>query len=293
MSTTLSATSLPAMVRSVYPDLHFAQVEFPRQGLDHAVAVLRGGTDGPLVARAPHSSGYRAQAPIEAAVLRELAPLVDAALPYPVRILADGSLTVQTLVPGSPPEGRWPAVAIEQLAQLLSVLHSRDISREPFQRVQPWHSADGLSTASRALPAKIGLLRERAEQYLPEVLSAAALRDVQKIFSDTAVLLDPTRPARLIHSDLYSDHLLWDGERLGVIDFSDMNLGDPAVDFAHLPDPRAVLEHYAADADDALLDRAGIYRRWDAVYLLVDHLRTGHTPGGQAWAEFEVARAQL
>ncbi|MGP6175030.1 phosphotransferase family protein [Corynebacterium sp. A21] len=293
MSTTPSATSLPAMVRSAYPDLHFDQVEFPRQGLDHAVAILRGGADGPLVARAPHSDDYRAQAATEAAVLSTLAPLVDAALPRPVCLLPDGSLALQTLVRGTPAEGPWPAAASRQLGQLLSVLHSRDISREPFHRVQGWRAAGGLSTAPRALPAKIALLQERAAQYLPGVLPAAALRDIEKIFSDTDVLLDGTRPARLIHSDLYADHLLWDGTRLGVIDFSDMNLGDPAVDFAHLPDPTAVLEHYEAEPDEGLLDRAGIYRRWDAVYLLVDHLRTGRTPGGQAWTEFELARAQL
>ena len=53
---------------------------------------------------------------------------------------------------------------------------------------------------------------------------------------DVDVLLATDLPEVVVHNDVYSRHLLWDdaAARLGVIDFSDMCLGDPAVDFAEL-----------------------------------------------------------
>lgn len=302
MSTSLSAAALPALVRTHFPELEFEQVAVPGQGLDHAVAILLGNPAGPLVARAPYTADYRAQAGIEAAVLAEISPLTEVTLPVPVRATADGALTVHTLVPGSPLSttsveslGDRAESAHRQLGQLLSVLHTRDIAAPPFNQVEPWLTRGRVNPAPRALPAKISLLRTRADDLLPAVLSPAELRDVERFFTDMTVLLDPHRPARVIHGDLYDQHLLWENEigHLGVIDFSDMNLGDPAVDFAHLPDPAGVLNHYGVNADAAILERAAIYRRWDAVYLLVDHLRTGRTPAQVAWSGFRAARAEL
>lgn len=302
MSTSLSAAALPALVRASFPDLAFEQVEIPGQGLDHAVAILLGNPAGPLVARAPYTAAYRAQARTEAAVLAEISHLTEVTLPVAVRATTDGALTVHTLVPGSPLSaaalqalGARRDSAHRQLGQLLAVLHSRDIAAPPFKQVEPWRIHGRANPAPRSLPAKISLLRARADHVLPAVLSSPELRDVERFFADMNVLLDPHRPARLIHGDLYDQHLLWENHtgRLGVIDFSDMNLGDPAVDFAHLPDPAGVLNHYGAEADEEILERAAIYRRWDAVYLLVDHLRTGRTSAESAWPGFRAARAEL
>lgn len=302
MTSPLHPRQLPELVTSRFPELDFTEVSIPPQGLDHAVAILSGGGFGPMVARAPHTAAYRSQARVEAAVIDQITSLVPVNLPQTLRSTAGGELSVHSLVPGTPLGtetlgGLGPRREIphRQLGALLSVLHSRSIADAPFARVEPWHTATGLNPAARALPAKIRLLRRRADTLLPAVLDARALGDVRQIFQEMNLLLDPKRPARLIHGDLYDSHLLWDdtADQLGVIDFSDMNLGDPAVDFAHLPDPAAVLEFYTADPDAAILQRAAIYRRWDAVYLLVDHLRTGRTEAQTAWAMFQQARESL
>lgn len=302
MTSTLHPHQLPELVAVEFPELEFTGFRIPPQGLDHAVAILSGGRSGPMVARAPYTAAYRCQAPIEAAVIDEITPLVPVSLPRTLRSTPGGELSVHSLVPGTPLDadvladlGPRREIPHRQLAALLSALHSRNVTESPFARVEPWRTATGLNPAARALPAKIRLLRQRAEALLPPVLDDRALRDVRQIFTEMDVLLDPARPPRLIHGDLYDSHLLWDDatDRLGVIDFSDMNRGDPAVDFAHLPDPAAVLEFYTADPDESILERAAIYRRWDAVYLLVDHLRTGRTAAQPAWAMFEQARDSL
>jgi aminoglycoside phosphotransferase len=42
----------------------------------------------------------------------------------------------------------------------------------------------------------------------------------------------PPAPARLVHGDFHGDNVLVDGERLGLIDFEDCAMGDPADDVA-------------------------------------------------------------
>ncbi len=74
----------------------------------------------------------------------------------------------------------------------------------------------------------------------------------------------PQRP-RLVHNDLAAEHVLCDpvaGTVTGVIDWSDIAIGDPAADFAgmfHWGGEELVARvrsHYDGDVDDALLVRA-------------------------------------
>ena len=182
----------------------------------------------------------------------------------------------------------------------MRLLHGVDVMSPPVSNVVSWWSAEGRvnTTSPRALPAKAALVRSRASELLPGRIAAADLGIVESIVQDVEVLLSSQLSAsdgRLIHSDLYDSHLLWDGASLGVIDFSDMNIGDPALDYAHLfaldpALPRRVAE-LAGDLVGDLLERAWTYARWDAVFLLLDHLRTGHTPASVAWEGFDRARS--
>lgn len=40
-------------------------------------------------------------------------------------------------------------------------------------------------------------------------------------------------PVAMIHRDFYYAHVLWNGERIGIIDFDSLSAGDPALDAAH------------------------------------------------------------
>ena len=75
----------------------------------------------------------------------------------------------------------------------------------------------------------------------------------------------PRRPAALVHNDLAAEHVLCDPESgmpTGVIDWSDMALGDPVVDFAGLFHwggdrfAKAVLAHYDGHVDEQGMARA-------------------------------------
>jgi aminoglycoside phosphotransferase (APT) family kinase protein len=69
----------------------------------------------------------------------------------------------------------------------------------------------------------------------------------------------------LLHNDLAAEHVLCDAETgipTGVIDWSDMALGDPAADLAGIlhwggvPLAKLVLAHYDGHVDDHCLARA-------------------------------------
>lgn len=331
-------------IRATWPGLTWSSVSVPDQGMDHEVvvlhgalfsAVLSGGAHGAdsvdsadLVVRAPRTEAYRAQAPVEAEVLRLLDADADPSalrLPTPVLSSADSALHAQRYIAGETltPElwtqlpGKARERIIDQLAELMRLLHSADVSSSPVDRVEAWWTpGGGINRISpRVLPAKAELVRERVSTVLEPRLESSDLYIVHGILDDVERILSTQlgrENRRLVHSDLYDSHLLWDGESIGVIDFSDMNLGDPALDYAHLFAldpvlPRLVAER-AGDLSDGLddgfadgrsaagrgaglLDRAWTYARWDAVFLLIDHFRTGHTPGAVAWEVFGRARA--
>ncbi|MGO1950440.1 MAG: aminoglycoside phosphotransferase family protein [Mycobacteriaceae bacterium] len=311
---------LLSRVRREWPELTWTGVDVPEQGMDHEVVVLRGvdahdgGDDSAdLVVRAPRTPAYRDQAPVEAAVLNLLASgPVTVRLPEPVLTSGDGTLTAQRFITGEPlTADLWRGLSAEsrdsvtgQLAGLMSLLHGADVASSPLRDVEPWWTPAGvLNTESpRALPAKAALVRRRAGNVLAPVLSTEDMVVVNEILDSLNDLLVSPAPQRLIHSDLYDSHLLWDGaaQSLGVIDFSDMNLGDPAVDYAHLfgvdpslPGRVATLAGDTADtgnAVDSLLQRAWTYARWDAVFVLIDHYRTGHTAADLAWELFAQAK---
>lgn len=323
-----------ARVRAGFPTLTWTSVSVPPQGMDHEVVVLHGdagadaatGASPDLVARLPRTDAYRDQAPVEAGVLellsllsaQEPAPEISSArLPVPALTTADGSVTLQGHVAGEPLDAQvWSGLdstrrdtVTRQLAGLMRLLHGVEVASSPVSQVVSWWSPDGSvnTTSPRALPAKAALVRARASELLPGRISAADRGIVESILHDVDTLLSTQLSAsagRLIHSDLYDSHLLWDGTSLGVIDFSDMNIGDPALDYAHLFTldlalPRAVAdladdvagELTSAQGDAGLLSRAWTYARWDAVFLLLDHLRTGHTPASVAWEVFDRARS--
>ncbi|HIW90904.1 MAG TPA: aminoglycoside phosphotransferase family protein [Candidatus Corynebacterium avicola] len=306
-----------ARVRAGFPTLTWESTTVPPQGMDHEVVVLHGASGSgadpvDLVARLPRTQAYREQAPVEAGVLELLSRTADSPvrLPHPALTTADGRVTLQGRIAGEPLDAQvWKTLDPErqdavtrQLAGMMRLLHGSDVASSPVSDVVSWWTADGtVNTASpRALPAKAALVRTRAAELLPARISAEDLGIVESILHDVDVMLSSRLSAsdgRLIHSDLYDSHLLWDGSSLGVIDFSDMNIGDPALDYAHLfaldpALPRRVAEQ-SGDAEDdaALLHRAWTYARWDAVFLLLDHLRTGHTPASVAWEVFGRAKA--
>ncbi len=281
--------------RTAFPELSWQHADFPEQGLDHHVAVLSGvsgvpGEDSPLpavVARLAIAPGVVGRADVEARVLADVDRRAPAAVPRSLATDGD-SLTLARHVPGEPlTDTVWAelddaarTVAAAHLAGTLDALHGRDVNDPELSDVRAsW------------FPVKHSKLTRAVVKHLLPILDRPDADTTRAILAEaeTTFIDDPVAP-RLIHGDLHETHLRWADGRLGVIDFSDMTLADPAIDVAHLagisPDFHARVLSDLAAADRDLERRAAVYSRWDAVFLLIDHLTTGRTPETTARALF-------
>ncbi len=136
------------------------------------------------------------------------------------------------------------------------------------------------------LPYRLVGLLERLEQLQP----SPDLPDLEAL-ADRARDLATTAPwagtSRVVHGDLYARHLLVDGEKalVGVIDWGDVHLGDPALDlsiaFGFLPEHArpAFLEAYGP-VDGDTLQRA----RFRAMVLGATLVQYGESVGDDSIA---------
>ncbi|WP_082696921.1 phosphotransferase family protein [Kocuria rosea] len=277
-------------IAAAFPDLRWSRARRITEGWDHVVVVL----DDALVFRFPQEPPYTEALGREIAVLDHLAPRLPVRIPRYDRVAPDGSFAGYPLLPGRTlqPEvlASLDAAArgalVAQLAGFLSALHTAPVPGTPLARVPASSLAEDQAD-----------VRSAATAHLPAVLTAAELEEVERILADVDALLAAELPAVVVHNDVYSRHLLWDdaAARLGVIDFSDMCLGDPAVDFAELYEygeafVRAVHERWTGPGDPGLLDRAWTYQSWIAVYMLTDHFDVGKTSWEVARETFDRVR---
>lgn len=324
---------VPDMVRNTWRDLSWEVEETPNQGMDHAVVILRGvrSSEGELqgmvpesvVVRVPHEAEYRAQVALESSIIAQVFRNSTARVPEVVRqAYARGTfgtpnpviLSLQTEVRGVPLTAAvWAEMseasrtrAVEQLATMFARIHTMDPDLLPLVNVEPWWT-DGALTSTlnlnpRSLPGKFELMKARVPEFLAGKLSAEEMTVVEQNFAEVEALLSRRHQQRcLTHGDLYGDHVRWEDEGgLGVIDFSDMTVGDPAVDYMHLGEidpelPQRVLEQANAThqlkrekallsprgvahrepstrvylyEDPSILERAAVYKKWNDILLL-------------------------
>lgn len=277
-------------IAATFPELTWSDARRITEGWDHVVVVL----DEALVFRFPQEPPYTEALGREIEVLDHLAPRLPVRIPRYDRVAPDGSFAGYRRLPGRTlrPEvlasldGTARDALVDQLAGFLSALHTAPVPGTPLEQVPGFTLAEDQ-----------GDVRSAAATHLPAVLTPAELDDVERILADVDALLAADLPEAVIHNDVYSRHLLWDDAtaRLGVIDFSDMCRGDPAVDFAELHEygeafVRAVHERYTGSRDAGLLDRAWTYQCWIGVYMLTDHFDVGKTSWETARETFDRVR---
>ena len=167
-----------------------------------------------------------------------LAPLLPVEVPRFEYVSREPWLVAYRFIRGDP----LVAEDSDGVRAFLDALHAVDVDNVPAPR------PDWLETYGRqadefrrvVLPRLDPDERPRGEALLAEVET-----------------LTDFRPA-LTHSDLGPEHLLVRGEKLvGVIDWGDARIGDPAIDYAWLLN--GPFPHW--DVDDELRRRARIYHR--------------------------------
>jgi aminoglycoside phosphotransferase (APT) family kinase protein len=216
-------------------------------GIDFHVVVL----DGTWVVRLPRRPACAEALAVEAVLLPALAaalpvrvPEFEVATPFAVYRLIDGS----------------PLVDEEEgVREFLDALHSFDAGGLPVPQPdwQETYRAQCEEFRRRVLPHVDVDERRRAEALFAEVETLAGFEPV------------------LTHSDLGPEHLLCrDGRLVGVIDWGDTRVGDPALDYSWLLN--GPFPHW--EVDDELRRRARFYHRLAPWFDAHRDLFLGRTP---------------
>jgi aminoglycoside phosphotransferase (APT) family kinase protein len=228
------------------------------EGYDFEVAVV----DDEWVFRFPRRAGVEEALRLEIVLLPLIAPALPVDVPTFEHISRDPLFVGYRLIRGEPlvdEDG-------DGVRAFLDALHALEPSSLPLERLD-W----------------IEGYREQCAEFERLVLPLLE-RDLRarakKLFRDAEALVG-FEPA-LVHADLGPEHLLVRDRRLvGVIDWGDARLGDPALDYAWLlngPFP-------AWDVDPDLRSRARFYHRlgpwYEAHYGLFTN-RPAHTERGLA-----------
>lgn len=274
-------------ITQTFPKITWASYRFVEEGWDHAVVIL----DEKIVFRFPSDNEYKALLKPEVETLKHLLPLVTINVPNYAYVAPDVSFAGYDIVPGKTLtkalfDSLRPAdqsIIAKQLAGFLSTLHTA--------------LANGHNLGEVPKPT---LLEDQEEikghmrEHLVKALSPEDLAIVKEILADVDALLSEDTPKVFIHGDMYHSHILWDEttKQVGVIDFSDRNIGDPAIDFSELYEYgddfiAEMYSYYTGPKDDIFLQRAWTYERWTGVYMMTDHFVNHRTTFEEARELFD------
>jgi aminoglycoside phosphotransferase (APT) family kinase protein len=208
-------------------------------GFDFKIVVV----DDTWVVRVPRREGVLTALETEIALLPALAEALPVEVPLFEHVSHEPPFVVYRLIRGT------PLVAEDSVGVrvFLDSLHSLNVSTLPLEPVD-WiksYQAQCIAFEELVFPLLDHSLRSKARALFEEV--------------DSLTGFEPA----LVHSDLGSEHMLVrEGRLVGVIDWGDVRLGDPALDYSwllHGPFPDW-------DVDPELRRRARFYHRLAPFY---------------------------
>jgi aminoglycoside phosphotransferase (APT) family kinase protein len=259
---TVDAALVRSLLRAQFPEIHAAQVEYLNEGCDSIAFEV----NGSLVFRFPKRADVEAQIAGERTVLNALAS-ANPPLAVP-RIRYEGRPTEAfpfrfagyPKIPGDPAIRKaWSGDQLEQIApalgRFLGWLHG--IALE---------STAGAGLEAQDMAAFVGDMRQEALEEFPKVANVAPQASLEhwRSWLEAADVGDHNDDSIvLLHNDFAAEHVLVDesGSPTGVIDWSDVALGDRAADFAGIYHwgGRALVTAVVSAYDGPL--RAGQHRR--------------------------------
>lgn len=257
------------MIETCFPDISIQTWAVHLSGWDSVVLEV----NDTLMFRFPRPNrpDVEAQLEKEIALLPELARTLPLPVPQFDYICDDGPGAGRRFVgyrklAGVQLRSDNPALAqpqqiTRQLGEFISCLHRFPVERAAQLKIAPVSTADWRQRF-RDLTAQV--CGDVVPLLEPALRAKAAALWEGFVAAEAHFLFRPV----LIHSDLNSDHILYDessGKLTGVIDWGDVKIGDPAMDFADLLHTygRAfvdvVLARYQLERDATFWQRVAFY----------------------------------
>jgi aminoglycoside 2''-phosphotransferase len=256
-----------------FPDIQWKTYRYITRGWDHVVLIL----DDQIVFRAPKNSEYKEEFANEIALLEYLNKKVSVRIPEYVYVARDQSFAGYPLVKG---EELTPS-----RFTLLSVPEKELIARQLAEFIATLHATPRslIHTYGVRIDDQYALckeLQDDVENLLYTRMNKKEIILIEDFFTELMATLNHSYPKALVHNDLGSEHIFWDvrENQIGIIDFSDRSLGDPAIDFTGLFEygPRFqkhVYELYEGHKDERMYCRSYLYYKRVPLYFMVDALQ--------------------
>ncbi len=246
-------------IRAVWPDLLEEPIEWFDQGWDFLVVVM----GRHWVVRRPRSPAGMFRLRREVLLLNNM-PLSPVKIPRYVR--SSNTMAVYPFIEGQPVSGPAPGLLLKDLAAFIGWLHDQS-GPEPW--VNPLHKW-------------VRWFDAQSQRILAgDILGLMPVRDAKRVKERLAKGLSCLRASAfrpvLLHGDLVRDHVLAssEGRLTGVIDFGDWRVGDPAYDWAGIPELDELWPESGVEAEFA--ERIQFYRFMAPFYAIERGIKSGQT----------------
>ena len=224
------------IIREAYSDLHISSIEFNNQGQNSDVIVI----NREFIFRFPKYSHVMESLKIETAILNHVSSYLPLDVPAPMFVNLENEVIGEAfigyrLIPGEP---LWRETfqnidnqevargLAKQLAAFLKTLHSVPVDELAVSKLPVDTYSEIANTYTRIQEKLFDLMRTDAQNWAARHFEGF-LGDIDN-FEYTPVLK---------HGDFGPSNILFDKEKqsiVGVIDFGNSGMGDPAYDFAGL-----------------------------------------------------------
>ncbi len=246
-------------IRQEFPHLKWNKYVDTTNGWDHHVFIL----DDKIVFRIPKDKEYADKLNDEIQLLSYLAKKVRVNIPVYKYVSKKKSLAGYPIVAGrvlKPPTfKRLPVsekkVIAKQIANFLSTLHAT-----PKSIIKKY----GVKHIDQEREYK--KLARETKKFLSPRLRKDEIEQINEYFEQIKATLRHKYSNVLTHNDFSFEHILWDSSKkqIGVIDFSDRALADPASDFFSLCEYgqkflEQVYSLYTGKKDKYFLGRSQLY----------------------------------
>lgn len=280
MNPDMSPEKAKGFLWNLFPDLRIDHITQLGEGWD-SIALL---VNDSMVFRIPKRPVTSRQMAKEIRALGAIRPYGSARIPH-IEWVAEGdghyfpiTAVGYPKLSGTPlfeiPQGPTKERALHKLGEFVRELHAVPTSVLAKAEV-PWFRWTGDSSLTRSDSWEAGLrgFTRRVQDDVVPLLSRSIGHAVTEVISEFLSCpqhfqFGPT----LIHGDLAPEHILVDSQTggIGVIDFGDCGMGDPAYDV--LPE---LTPFYHKDIDESFHTRQRFYRRLSPFHGAVHGLMVG------------------
>lgn len=259
-------------INKVFPELEWKKTKFITSGWDHNILLL----DNNLVVRMPKNNDAKKRIMVDFCLLTHLQNKIDANIPIPFLKDVKSKIVIYKAVNGT--------TLSEDQYKKLSQSEKAKFAKHISTFLSQLHKTSINNASKCGIPKKniIDINREviHNAKLIYSHLSHQEKNSLDNFIKRRKEILKENKP-RLIHGDLTSENIFFNKNntnKIGIIDFSDAVIDDPARDFSALFSygdqfVTEVIKSYDVTPKKKIFERGLIYYQEMAITLLAWAIR--------------------